>query len=430
MISEDNSAPAPEAFAMEPDDASDVEMETVILPSRCAFLTQPHTAIVEIDKQGDIILLVGEHRCEVKANGDHVHTKAVGFRVCSSTLARASPVLKAMLFGKFWEATQTTIKLPEDDPKAMKMLLYLIHGDTARLYRFTNTRRKLACCDGESVDRIYQIVALADKYVMTRHLRPFAPTWCDTLIAWDDGMRLGDGTPVYYQRLEKCLAVASQFGHLELFETVYRPSVWVMQRDQDLFRHVLEPDGVAGKVLCFPFHHLRVKLTAFVPDHLRSGRICILDEYLIPVRNMINALKTGMDPTGLYLCKQEDLHARRECQAYTLEVMIQRMKSESIWPLPYAEDIVETPQNFGVRIEKSIWGVFTPLHNECNIQTEVVSQCEAGPHVGRHSTPSKEVLLAMLHRARDLDWPDPGICTHERLLSWDSGSDYDSEDEE
>lgn len=84
---------------------------------------------------------------------------------------------------------------------------------------------------------------------------------------------------------------------------------------------------------------------------------------------MINALTTGMDPTGLYLCKQKDLHVRLECQSYTLDVMTQRMRSQSIWPLPNAEDIVETPQDFGPRIEKAIWADFALLHNECNIQT-------------------------------------------------------------
>lgn len=248
MASEDNCGPAHEAFAMEPDDASDMEMETEIAPSRCAYLVQPQTTIVNINERGDIVLLVGKFTCQIKANGDHVHTKAVGFRVCSNTLARASPVMKAMLFGKFWEASQTIIALPEDDPKAMELLLYLIHGDTDKLYKFGDPWKVSHEVSDEWVDEVYQIVALADKYLMTRNLRPFAKDWCDALMKWDDYSSPTD-LEIHHKRLEHLIVIAYQFGHLDFFQSVYPSLTWYTRRDQELFQHMVEPDGVAGNAL-------------------------------------------------------------------------------------------------------------------------------------------------------------------------------------
>lgn len=248
MASEDNCGPAHEAFAMETDDASDMEMETEIAPSRCAYLVQPQTTIVNINERGDIVLLVGEFTCQIKANGHHVHTKAVGFRVCSNTLARASPVMKAMLFGKFREASQTIIALPDDDPKAMELLLYLVHGDTDKLYKFGDPWKENRRVSDEWVDEVYQTVALADKYLMTRNLRPFAPDWCDALTRWDDSVS-PTCLAVHQKRLEKLIVIAYQFGHLDLFQSIYPSLNWYTRRDQELFQHMVEPDGVAGNAL-------------------------------------------------------------------------------------------------------------------------------------------------------------------------------------
>ncbi|KAK6203964.1 hypothetical protein LQW54_008537 [Pestalotiopsis sp. IQ-011] len=401
MASEDSSAPAPEAHMMEPDDDSDMEMETEIAPSRCAYLTRPQTTIVDINERGDIVLLVGEFKCQIKANGDHVHTKAVGFRVCSSTLARASPVMKAMLFGNFREATQTTITLPEDDPKAMELLLSLVHGDTDRVYKFGEPWKKNRDVSDEYVDEIYQIVALADKYIMTRDLRPFASDWCDALIEWEE-YSLPSNLANHHKRLEKLMAVAYQFGHLNLFQMVYVSLNWYSRRGQELFQNVLEPDGVAGNALVITSRSLNKRLTVFIIDHLRSGRIRALNETLLPVRNMVNALMAGMDPAGLYLCKLRDRNARLECQAQTLDAAIRNLRLESLWPLPNAEDVIETTQSFSLRLAGCLWDGYDP-HNNCSTQKMLTHQFEKAEEHGRcqGSIPSRQVLISMLQRAKE-----------------------------
>ncbi|KAI4596397.1 hypothetical protein KJ359_005527 [Pestalotiopsis sp. 9143b] len=83
-------------------------------------------AIVDLDERGDKILTVGAESRNPK--------KIMRFRVCSRALARVSPVMAAMLFGKFRESTEEAIDLPDDDADTMEILLRIAHGDTATVY--------------------------------------------------------------------------------------------------------------------------------------------------------------------------------------------------------------------------------------------------------------------------------------------------------
>jgi hypothetical protein len=122
--------------------------------------TSPTTVIVDPD--GDLVLRVGSART----------AEITDFRVCSATLRRASPVLKAMLFGPWIESktrreseSQWEVTLPEDEPSGMGVILDIFHGNfdavPASLETFT----------------LFALVVAADKYDMFRCLRPFAASW-------------------------------------------------------------------------------------------------------------------------------------------------------------------------------------------------------------------------------------------------------------
>lgn len=125
--------------------------------------------IVLIDPDGDLILLVGSGRNNMKP---------AFFRVCASTLRRASPFWKAMLFGPWKESKPADgtdswiVDLPKDDPKHLRVLLDIVHSNISAVPERPHYTSGLA-----------GIVILADKFQMIRHLRPWSNGWASILRA-------------------------------------------------------------------------------------------------------------------------------------------------------------------------------------------------------------------------------------------------------
>lgn len=132
-----------------------------------------------VDPDGDLCLVVGDK-------------KGSAFVVCSKTVARASPVWKKLLYGEFAESLQPskdsgeewTVRLPDDNPGSMKVLLNIIHS------RFDQVPIKvdmsnICTIDGEQItfSDLFLLTVLTDKYDLTRNLRPWATTWLEDVRA-------------------------------------------------------------------------------------------------------------------------------------------------------------------------------------------------------------------------------------------------------
>ncbi|KAH7039546.1 uncharacterized protein B0I36DRAFT_356961 [Microdochium trichocladiopsis] len=124
----------------------------------------------------------------------------VKFKVCSRGLARASVVFDAMLYGRFAELEKRmaggdwTINLPNDSGAAMRQLLGMMHG------RFRSLAEPYYRCEEESVpgddeaspepkaesrditiEQLYDLTVLADKYDCVHMLQPWAKAWIQDL---------------------------------------------------------------------------------------------------------------------------------------------------------------------------------------------------------------------------------------------------------
>lgn len=229
---------------------------------------------INFDSDGDLRLVVGTHKLNPQQ-----------FVVCSRTLARASPVFRTMLFGAFSESrpccsrngssssgssgssggsrklltTGTgedsipidgsfgegpapsgssdeddtwTVELPDDDPRAFRTLMGIIHSSFEHVP------------DSVELVELFQIAILTDKYDMTHLLRPWSEQWCSRQrtrrhpyrlwIAWvlgDDAMfesearRLVVGCPVNTsgQLLVRC--TNGNFQPLESFDYLRLPDI-------------------------------------------------------------------------------------------------------------------------------------------------------------------------------------------------------------
>lgn len=128
--------------------------------------------LVEIDSKGDLKLIVGDDK--------------VCFLVCSRALSRSARPWEAMLYGPFVEKKPADgqdwfVKLPEDDPAALHVVLVLVHGNSDKL---PDVDLKLA----------FEVTILTNKYGMTRCLWPCAKDWLADLKPWQV-----EGTPPRFE---------------------------------------------------------------------------------------------------------------------------------------------------------------------------------------------------------------------------------------
>ncbi|KAH8908601.1 hypothetical protein BR93DRAFT_936231 [Coniochaeta sp. PMI_546] len=132
-------------------------------------------------------------------NGDlwlEVGLAEISCRVCSRALARASPVLKAMLLESSAEAKARpedgdwVIHLPYNDINAMEYLLNIIHGHVDRIPRklphggesFLITWPCNFVPPRVETDILYLLTKVADEYKVTHLLKPWAKSWLEMVV--------------------------------------------------------------------------------------------------------------------------------------------------------------------------------------------------------------------------------------------------------
>ncbi|KAK1775206.1 hypothetical protein QBC45DRAFT_360118 [Copromyces sp. CBS 386.78] len=154
----------------------------------------PERNVINIDTDGDLLLDVG-------GDEESELSQPQRFRVCSSALRRHSPVWKQMLFGPWKESKPANaeseewiVELPGDSLKPMHIVLSIIHG------RFNHVPPFL------SLDELYELLILTNKYDMTDVVRLWCAQWAP--VAHGD---LSSADTL------KSLFTAWELGHEDLF---------------------------------------------------------------------------------------------------------------------------------------------------------------------------------------------------------------------
>ncbi|KAK0108227.1 hypothetical protein ONS95_003046 [Cadophora gregata] len=137
---------------------------------------------------------------------------AIDMLVSSRHMALASPVFRAMLRHEGFKEGHTLgaegsvqVPLPDDDPRAMRILLDVVHGLNRRVPRKV------------SLKTLASIAVLADKYQMVEALESYSDTWIN---------RLKPKLPTEYIKAEdeklifRWMEIAWVFGKSEEFKAM------------------------------------------------------------------------------------------------------------------------------------------------------------------------------------------------------------------
>jgi hypothetical protein len=120
----------------------------------------------------DVIYNAGDLR--LKVGGKRYPKEQLEFVVCSKSLSQASRRFKKLLRDKLQPSTKSTtttqnvvVKLPEDDPVGLQVLLDIIHGEYVPSTSTSTITLVL----------LYRILAVSEKYNMSHLIRPWVNTW-------------------------------------------------------------------------------------------------------------------------------------------------------------------------------------------------------------------------------------------------------------
>jgi len=181
-----------------------------VVPSITSRLT-PKVASIEFDHEGDVLLIL------LSASG------IARFRVNSNILCIASPVFRAMLGAnsKFKERaalsarTPTSepleLSLPDDDPKALVVILRVIH------LQYDWVPPSL------DENQLYKIAVICDKYDMRQSLEVWLAKWISPLVDPPAKPISGD----------KWLFIAYAFGRQDLFSRLTKDLILQCRSDED-----------------------------------------------------------------------------------------------------------------------------------------------------------------------------------------------------
>lgn len=192
-----------------------------------------HFRTPALDPQSDIF----------DANGDiflNISSAALGchrlLRVSSEVLCRVSPVFAAMLgpSSPFAEAAalrlngSAVVSLPDDDADAVAIVMTAAHGQQHLL------PTKI------SVDILYAVAVLCDKYDMTHLMPPWPLNWANRLTPFP--RRYG---------YSSVLAIAWLFGLNRIFTSVTREFIHIWKPEERGDQHLtsdihIVPDAVVG----------------------------------------------------------------------------------------------------------------------------------------------------------------------------------------
>ncbi|KAH7014540.1 uncharacterized protein B0I36DRAFT_369487 [Microdochium trichocladiopsis] len=292
-----------------------------------------------IDNHGDLWLIVGE---QVERDED----PACKLRVCSRTIARASPVFHAMLYGNWRESAKPNdgsdwiVNLPFDSGTSMRDLLGVIHGDSKAF-------ATIGAQDSKDFSRMWGVLTAADKYSCLGVLGLWAPSWinaCSQHVPQEDpnwDRTKEELNAELYPMLAAILyMLGSSDGYKKTVNLMVRRFKACHARNSSYFS---------------PFE---VYLEG-LGERIHADQLALKKVYLKTTNDIMRSLWAG-NPAAPSLVPRPHLcntpEERSRCARQCFDNLVIALQNRKLWPLPKPESIKESPEELRWAIRKAHWG--------------------------------------------------------------------------
>ncbi|KAI0539520.1 hypothetical protein GGR58DRAFT_464593 [Xylaria digitata] len=241
-----------------------------------------------LDPNGDLCIQVGK-------------SPVISFIVCSKTLVRTSDFWNKLLNGEFKESRDSTVELPEDDPRPMALLLNIVHGRFDQVPGYQ---------DVMDIQYLYNISVLTDKYAMTHVLRPWAPGWLRSR----DFLGEKPDVSLREQYCHERLWISWELGDKANFEKI--ANILLLKSSTSTEgANSLRCDGVLEPPDIY--------------EILEQTRLDMIEALLTPLNDIIQRL----------IRKDEEFCDEDDCLGLMLGTCIQSLYSNGLWPIPQPADV-------------------------------------------------------------------------------------------
>lgn len=255
-----------------------------------------NTKDILVDARGDLILEIG------LSDKDGSPQR---FRVCSRTLARASPVLERMLYGSFAESDlkdqgDWIIELPEVNPSPFILLAYISHGQLWQIPKFLTT------------DELFDLLILTHYYDCTPILAPWADRWLASI-----------QEPASQNELEmyKVMFICQELGEKRTFEITARRLV--LEGFRSSSRDVLH-DQLGGH-LC----HIVDRVDAIREDTVTA---------MLNLFRDLSDILVVVDEKPRW-CRYASYMGPHRCESMILGSVVFCLTRANLWPIPASHEI-------------------------------------------------------------------------------------------
>lgn len=247
-----------------------------------------------VDARGDLILRIG-----LSDDG----YSAQRFRVCSRTLARASPVLERMLYGSFAESEcseEWTVDLPEVNPNPFIILAYISHG---QLWKIPKSLTAI---------ELFDLLVLTHYYDCTPILAPWADRWLAMLPEPASHNELG---------MYKVMFIFQELGEKRKFEITARRLVLECPRSPS---HDDFHDQLGGH-LC----HIVDRI-----DEIREDTI----QAMLTLFRDLSDILVVVDEKPRW-CRFASYMGPHRCESMILGSVVFCLTRANLWPIPASQDM-------------------------------------------------------------------------------------------
>jgi hypothetical protein len=273
--------------------------------------------------------------------------KHVLYHVLAANFASASPTWRQIIYGGNYPRPETgkwTIKMLNDDSYGLGVLLSVVH------YQFGRIPER------PTIDEMYRIALIADKYKCVHLLRPYFKAWLDNLnrqLVLTDSHTAEDNKVLFITWAVGDLRWFPKILHHVIGQATISPDGSLLDSQSQKWDTSPLPHQIIGKSSTHLFTEvLKTLIMRLLPltDQIKHVRLQKIDQVLsavkTPVENLLHCVNTGGDA----YCRVHAAEEKRKCEHAQLGSLVQGLCIAGLYPFELSQPYTGSVENLAKTI--------------------------------------------------------------------------------